>query len=53
MELIKLREKQKERELFLKSIKGQLTIANEITGEITTIYEPLRTGSESIKITLK
>jgi len=53
MEIVRLKEKQKERETFLKTIKGQLTIVNEDTGEMSTIYEPLRTGSESIKITLK
>jgi hypothetical protein len=43
----------KERETFLKSIKGQMTIVNEITGEIETIYQPNKSGKESIKITLK
>jgi len=49
----KLEIKRKERETFLKGVKGQLTIINETTGEVSTIYEPLRSGSESIKITLK
>lgn len=53
LDIIALKEKQKQRETFLKSIKGQLTVINEDTGEVVTIFEPQRTGSESIKITLK
>lgn len=43
----------KEREKFLKNIKGQMTVVNEITGEVDTIYAPKVSGKESIKITLK
>lgn len=48
-----LKEKQKERETFLKGIKGQLTIVNEDTGDIKTIYEPIKQGKESLVINLK
>lgn len=45
-----LSELKKERELFLKSIKGTLTIADETTGEMITIQSPIRSGKEGIKI---
>ena len=51
--MTKLKESQKERETFLKGIKGQLTIAVEETGEVVTIFEPKKTGTETLKITLK
>lgn len=43
----------KKREEFLKGIKGHETIVDEISGEILTIYPPIRKSSTSIKVTIK
>lgn len=51
--LSKLNESRKERETFLKAIKGQHTYCDEESGEVHTIYQPNKTGTESLKITLK
>lgn len=45
-------EQRKEREKLLKTIKGQLTTVNEDTGETWTIYEPIKTGQETVVITI-
>lgn len=47
-------EKKKERESFLKTIKAPMQIADELTGgEEITVYPPIKSGRESLKITLK
>lgn len=43
-------EKLKQRQDFLKMIRGELTIVNSVTGEITTIYEPDIKKSDVISI---
>jgi hypothetical protein len=43
-------EKLKQRQDFLKMIRGELTIVNSVTGEITTIYEPDVKKSDVISI---
>ena len=45
-------DRKKERESFLKNIKGQITTVDTETGETNTIYEPIKSGSENIKITI-
>ena len=41
----------KEREMFLRGIKKQVTIVDEETGAVDTIYAPLRSSSSCIKVT--
>lgn len=49
-----LLKKKKERESFLKTIKAPMQIADELTGgEGITVYPPIKSGRESLKITLK
>ena len=48
-----IKKDKKERETFLKSIKGQLKLVDKETGSIDTIFAPVKTGTETIKITLK
>ena len=43
----------KAREVFLKSLKKPLTIANDETGEIETINPPVKSSTTGIKVTLK
>lgn len=45
-------EQRKDREQLLKTIKGQMTVVNEETGETWTIYEPSRSGCEQAVITI-
>ncbi len=42
----------KEREDFLKGLKTKLTIVDEDSGEVSTIYPPNKLQSEGLKITL-
>jgi hypothetical protein len=43
----------KEREAFLKGIKQPLTVVDENTGEVSTIYPPNKLQSDGLKITIK
>ena len=43
----------KEREEFLKGIKGHITSVNEETGEIIEIYEAIKTSTTGVKCTIK
>lgn len=43
----------KDREMFLKCIKGSTDYINEDTGEITKIYPPQKQSTSGIKVTLK
>lgn len=47
-----LKEKMKEREAFLKSIKGSMNIVNE-SGEAVTVFAPIKKSTSSLKITIK
>jgi len=49
-ELERIKGLMKDREKFLKSIKGSMTIVNEETGEVATVREPLRTSTETYQI---
>ena len=49
----KYQEKKRERESFLKNIKGHLTIVDEETGEVSKIYPPIKTSTTGITVTLK
>jgi hypothetical protein len=48
-----LTEKIKERETFLKSINDKMTIVDDESGEVTTVYPPSKSGKTSVTITLK
>ena len=48
-----LEKKKKEIEEFLKGIKGSLTVVDEGTGEVRTMYPPIKKSSSGIKITIK
>jgi hypothetical protein len=52
-EIKALTEQKKKREEFLKSLINPLTLLNEVTGEIETIYPPQKKQSYGLKITLK
>jgi hypothetical protein len=43
----KLIERVKEIEAFLKTVKGSMTIVDEDTGEVSTVYEPVKSGKLS------
>lgn len=43
----------KEREMMLKSLTGSLTVINEDTGEMKTIYPPIKKSTTGISISLK
>lgn len=43
----------KDREAMLKSLTGSLTIVNEDTGEMETIYPPIKKSTTGISISLK
>jgi hypothetical protein len=45
-------EKIKERQTFLKAVKNSLTIVSTTTGEIETVYPPVKESTSGIKITL-
>lgn len=51
-EIESLKEKAKEMEAFLKSIKAPIELANPKTGELETIYPPVKKHSTTIKVTL-
>ena len=46
-------EKLKERQEFLKTLRGPLTVVDDITGEIVTIYPPNKTSTTSLKVFIK
>lgn len=48
-----IQESMKQREAFLKMLKNDFTYINEETGECITIHPPVRTGTETVAITLK
>lgn len=48
-----LKETIKERETFLKSLKGQLQLVDEETGDVHTIYPPKKTSTTTVKVTFK
>ena len=52
-ELNDLKNRMKARENWLKSIQGQETHLDEETGELITIYAPIKSGKETVSITLK
>lgn len=43
----------KEREKFLKGIPKSIELTNEETGEITTVYPPVKSSKSGIKVILK
>lgn len=43
----------KEREDFLKTIKDKLTCVDEVTGEIVTLYGPIKTSTTGIACSIK
>lgn len=43
--------KMKEREAFLKGIKGTITVVDEETGEVYQVTGPLKTSTTSVRIT--
>lgn len=47
------KEQLKERETFLKTVKGQMTIVIEGTGEIVTINPPVKKSTPGIKISIR
>ena len=46
-------DRRKERETMLKGLTGSLTIVNEETGEMETIYPPIKKSTTGISISLK
>jgi hypothetical protein len=52
-EMEALKKRITERETFLKSIKGEETIADRYTGEMITVHPPVKTSTSSIKVTFK
>ena len=46
-------EQLKDREDFLKSLKGQMTILDEGTGEVIKIMPPLKKSTTGLKVTIK
>lgn len=42
-----------DREKFLKGIKQKLTVVDEATGEVSTIYEPIKSGIMGYKTSVK
>lgn len=43
----------KDRETFLRSIKGHETVIDESSGEIVTVYEPVRKSTTTVQVTIK
>ena len=43
----------KDRETFLRSIKGHETVVDESSGEIVTVYEPVRKSTTTVQVTIK
>ena len=50
---VALDKKLKEREAFLKTIKGSKQELIEETGEVVTLYEPIKTGTEGLTLKIK
>jgi hypothetical protein len=48
---VALKEKIKERETFLKSLKAPLEVVNTDTGETTTIVPPVKKSTSTFKFT--
>lgn len=48
-----LKAKKDKRKKFLQSIDGQITVADELTGEIITILQPIKKSTSTIKIGFK
>lgn len=48
-----IKAKMKEREKLLRSIKGSMTIVDEATGEVCTVYEPVRTATPTYQMEWK
>jgi hypothetical protein len=48
-----LKEKLKERETFLKSLKHPIEVVDKTTGETTTIYPPIKRSTTTLKFTAK
>jgi hypothetical protein len=48
-----LNEKKKDRENFLKSLKEKHTYVDEETGDVITIYPPVKTSTTSVSVTIK
>jgi hypothetical protein len=42
----------KEAEKFLQSLKGSMTVVNELTGEIETVHPPVKSSKSAMAITL-
>ena len=51
-ELKALEIKVAEREKFLKAIKVSIVVVDEVSGEISKVFAPIKTSTSSIKITL-
>ena len=45
--------KVKEREAFLKTLQGQMTIVDDSTGEVATLSPVLKTSTYGLKVTIK
>lgn len=43
----------KDRETLLKGIKGHLDVIDEETGEVVTLYPPVKTSTTTVAVTLK
>lgn len=43
----------KERQEFLKAIKGKITVVDEYSGEVITLYPPNKLQSDGLKISIK
>lgn len=52
-ELADLKKRIAERQKFLQSIAGSLTVVNENTGEVIKLYPPVRSSKDGLKITFK
>jgi hypothetical protein len=52
-EIESIKEKLKERETFLKSIKEKIEIIDTETGELNVIYPSIKSSSTTLKVTFK
>lgn len=52
-EINALNDRKKEREAMLKNLTGSLTVVNEDTGEMETIYPPVKRSTTGIAITIR
>lgn len=48
-----LKQRIKEREEFLKSIKQDITLVDQFTGEIVTVHPPTKKSTSGLKVTIK